>query len=224
MHRRVEKKEEQKWMGKLPLRTNTELTSIKEMHFKWHCYSFSPCTQWEFSVWAGQNRSAQCHVQGESAKSHCSSLNTEAPAFPARVQLLNGPVLAAQESRYSGVNSHNFMCLHKIKKSTKYTNILSTTDTLEIAFCPSQTESENTARVSAEKHRGLQEMSSCQTWYLSLSLLGDMQIIRGCEVFVLVINSWHPCCARTILATLPLMSIFIKYYLAQLDTAYIPRE
>lgn len=41
-----------------------------------------------------------------------------------------------------------------------------------------------------------------------------MQITGGCEVFVLVINSSHPFCARTILAPLPSMSIFIKDYLA----------
>lgn len=56
-------------------------------------------------------------------------------------------------------------------------------------FLPfSSTDSENTAHVSAEKHRKLQEISLCQTSYLSLSPLGAMQLTRGCEVFVLVVN------------------------------------
>lgn len=75
------------------------------------------------------------------------------------------------------------------------------------------TESENTAHVWTEQHRGLQKIS-LSTHATCLSPLGAMQITGGCEVFVLVINSSHPFCARTILASLPSMSIFIKDYLA----------
>lgn len=57
---------------------------------------------------------AQCHVQGESAKSHCSSPNTEVPALPLHVQLLNGPLLAAGQSSYNGMNIHDLMCLQDI--------------------------------------------------------------------------------------------------------------
>lgn len=49
---------------------------------------------------------------------------------------------------------------------------------------------------------------------LSFSPLGAMQITTGCEIFALVINSLHPFCTRTILPTLPSMSVFIKDYLA----------
>lgn len=57
---------------------------------------------------------AQCHVQGESAKSHCSSPKREVPAFLLHVQLLNGPLPAAGESSYNGMNSHYLMCLQDI--------------------------------------------------------------------------------------------------------------
>lgn len=43
------------------------LNTWKLSVFKWHC---------ELSVWVGQNRSTQCHVQGESAESHRCSPNT----------------------------------------------------------------------------------------------------------------------------------------------------
>lgn len=100
--------------------------------------------------------------------------------------------------------------------STKSINILSTTNTSETALCLlKHWVWEYSSCVSTEtKLRGRQKLFLCQTCYLSLSPRGVMQITRGCEVFVLVINSLYPFCARTILATLPLMSIFIKDYLA----------
>lgn len=50
----------------------------------------------------------------ESQPNPTAPVPTEVPAFPLYVKLLNGPLLAAGQSSYSGMNIHDLMCLHKI--------------------------------------------------------------------------------------------------------------
>lgn len=99
-------------------------------------------------------------------------------------------------------------CIYKIYKHIKHNR------QFRDCFVPfSNTESENTAHISAEKH-SYRTSGNILMPDLSFSPLGAMQITTGCEIFALVINSLHPFCTRTILPTLPSMSVFINDYLA----------
>lgn len=176
---------------------------------------FSLCTQWELSVWVRQNNFPTSCTRSQSNPT--APVPTEVPAFPPYVQLLNGPLLAAGQSSYSGMNIHDLMCLHKIHlciykiyKHIKHNKL----QRLLCALLKQWVWEYSSCVCTETKLRGRQKIFLCLTCYLSPSPRGAMQITRGCEVFALVINSLYPFCARTILATLPLMSIFIKDYLA----------
>lgn len=89
----------------------------------------------------------------ESQPNPTAPVPAEMPAFPPHVQLLNGPVLAAGKSNYSGMNIHDLMCLHKIYKCIyKMYKHIKHNKHFRDCFVPfSNTESENTAHVAAKK-------------------------------------------------------------------------